>query len=293
MYAWLQLPGGVGRANAGVVVDEDGITLVDTLMVPSQSLAFADAVSALGLPVRRVVLTSGQIEFVGGTSQFRTAAIYGSDATSAHLDQPPNVEAYRTFMPEFADEFEDLATRPVSHVVSAPVMLSPAVQVVPAAGHTAGNLMVLLPACDVLFAGGMCSFGVTPLAFQGDPAAWAAALDTVADLAGTIVPGHGRVGGVEEVRALQGYLRACVDAAGDPSAIPPGPWDDWEGRELDPINVERAALLARGDHAVPPSMLEAIGAPPGDVPPAAPLPPPPSRAVSGQLDPGDPGDQPG
>ena len=32
VHAWLQLPGGPGRANAGVVVDEDGVTVVDTLL---------------------------------------------------------------------------------------------------------------------------------------------------------------------------------------------------------------------------------------------------------------------
>ena len=63
---------------------------------------------------------------------------------------------------------------------------------------------------------------MTPLAFQGDPATWADMLDVVVELADVIVPGHGPVGGEAEVRDLQGYLRACVDARGDVGAIPPG-----------------------------------------------------------------------
>jgi cyclase len=260
VYAWLQVPSGIGRTNAGVVVDEDGLTVVDTLMVPSQWQELGAVLDGLGRPVHRVVLTSGHIEFAGGTSHFRLAAVYGSPVTSMHLDQPPNLDAYRHFMPEFAAEFEDLQTKAVTHVVDAPVMLTPAVEIVPIAGHTPANLMVLVPAAGVLFAGGMCTFGVTPLAFQGHPAVWADNLDVVIGLAGTIVPGHGPVGGAKEVRDLQGYLRACVDAGGDPSAIPPGPWDRWEARDLDPINVERAAMLAEGDDRIPPSMLKAIGA---------------------------------
>ena len=58
VLAWLQLPGAVGRANAGVVVDEDGLTMVDTLMVPSQWHDLGSAVDQLGRPVHRVVLTS-------------------------------------------------------------------------------------------------------------------------------------------------------------------------------------------------------------------------------------------
>ena len=61
------------------------------------------------------------------------------------------------------------------------------------------------------------------------------------------------------MRDLQGYLRACVAVRGDVSAIPPGPWDTWIDRDRDAINVERAALLARGDDVLPPSMLKAIG----------------------------------
>ena len=259
VYAWLEEPHGIGRPNAGVVVDEDGATVVDTLMVPSQAARLAAAVSELGRPVPRVVLTSGHIEFAGGTSQFRLAAVYGSALTSAHLDQPPNIEAYKAFMPKFGEKFEGLETRPVSHVVDSPVMLTPAVEVIPIGGHTPGNLMVRVPAAGVLFAGGMCSFGVTPLAFQGDPAAWAQALTAVADLAETIVPGHGPVGGSAQVQELQAYLVACVEAHGEVSAIPAGPWDGWADRHLDAINVERADLLSRGEDRIPSSMLRAIG----------------------------------
>ena len=30
VYAWLQVPGGRGRPNAGAVVDSDGVTVIDT-----------------------------------------------------------------------------------------------------------------------------------------------------------------------------------------------------------------------------------------------------------------------
>jgi cyclase len=259
VYAWLDESPGIGHPNAGVVVDEDGLTVVDTLMVPSQSARLAAAAAELGRPVPRVVLTSGHIEFAGGTSQFPLAAVFGSRLTSAQLDQPPNTEAYQAFMPSFAEEFEGLQTRPVSHLVDEPVMLTAAVEVIPVQGHTPGNLLVRVPAAGVLFAGGMCSFGVTPLAFQGDPRQWAETLPAIADLAETIVPGHGPVGGRAEVEHLRAYLLACVEADGDPSAVPPGPWDRWSDRHLDAINVERAHLLARGEDRIPSAMLRAIG----------------------------------
>jgi cyclase len=118
---------------------------------------------------------------------------------------------------------------------------------------------VLVADADVCFAGDLCFFGVTPLAFQGDPKIWADMLDAIAELADTIVPGHGPIGGEAEARDLQAYLRHCVAVAGDAPRIPPGPWDGWLERDRDAINVERAALLTEGRDEMPPSMLKAIG----------------------------------
>src|SRR4029079_13698000 len=262
VYAWL-LPGGeTGVANAGVVVDDDGLTVVDTLMVRSQWEPFAAAVAELEQRVRRTVLTHAHIDHVGGTKSFPHAAVYGTPMTSEVLDDPMPIDGYKAFMPAFADEFDDLAelgTRAVTHEVDGAAYLTPRVEVLPASGHTNGDLLVLVADVDVCFAGDLCFFGVTPLAFQGDPAEWADMLDAVVELADVIVPGHGPIGGEAEVRDLQGYLRACVAADGDLSAVAPGPAATQIERERDASNVERAALLARGDDALPPSMLKAIG----------------------------------
>jgi glyoxylase-like metal-dependent hydrolase (beta-lactamase superfamily II) len=259
VYAWLQVPGGRGRPNAGAVVDADGVTLIDTLMAPDQYEPFADAVEELGLPVRRAVLTGSSIEQAGGTARFKLAAVYGSPQASIHLDQPPNTDSWRALYPEHAAAFDDVVTRPVSHVVASDVQLTAALAVLTTGGQMAENLMALVPGAQILFAGAMCSFGAAPLCWQGDPARWADELDRMAELAPVVVPGHGPIGGEEEVRALQAYLRACVAARGDPGRLGTGPWDDWRDREHDVVNVERAALLADGDDAVPPSMLRLAG----------------------------------
>jgi glyoxylase-like metal-dependent hydrolase (beta-lactamase superfamily II) len=110
-----------------------------------------------------------------------------------------------------------------------------------------------------VFAGAMCSFGVVPAAYDGDPAAWADSLDQLIELAPIVVPGHGPIGGEEEVRELQAYLRACVSAEGDPARVESGPWDQWPGQEWTPINVQRAAMLAGGDPSPPPTLLDRLG----------------------------------
>lgn len=262
VFVWLQPGGGSGVSNAGLVLDDDGATVIDTMMVRSQWEPFAAAVGALGVPVRRVVLTHAHIDHVGGTKAFPAAALYASAQASGALDLPMPVEAYRNFMPAFAAEFAELAelgTRSSTHIVDGAATLTGRVEVLPVSGHTEGDVMVLVDDAGVCFAGDICFFGVTPLAFQGDPATWATVLDAVPDLAATIVPGHGPIGGARDCEMLRDYLRACVDARGDVSHLPPGPWDEWIERDRDAINVERAQLLAEGRDEMPPSMLRAIG----------------------------------
>jgi cyclase len=259
VYAWLEPGGRRGRPNAGAIVDADGITVVDTLMTPDQYGPFAAALGEIGLPVRRAVLTGSGVEQAGGTGRFTLAAVYGSRQASIHLDQPPNVDSWRALFPEGGDAFDEVVTRPVSHVVASDVQLTDAIAVLTTGGQMAENLVAVVPGAQILFAGAMCSFGAAPLCWQGDPGRWADELARLAELAPIVVPGHGPIGGAEEVRDLQAYLRACVAAAGDPARIGPGPWDGWADREHDIVNVERAALLAAGDDRVPPAMLRMAG----------------------------------
>lgn len=260
-FVWLGTDGfGAPGPNAGVIVEDDGITVIDTLPSPSAARALNERLKGFGVPVRRVVYTSSHVDAVGGSSVFWMAARYGRGQTSALLDQPVPLDAYRRLVPAYADDFDEaFRTRPVSHTVDQAAWLTPLVCAVPVVGPQAESLIVVVPSAGVVFAGAVALFGTTPNAYDGDPEAWADTLGELGDQAAVIVPGVGPVGDDADVLALQAYLYATVDAEGDPTRIPDGPWDEWRLRDLDEVNVERAARLAAGDPGVPEAMVRRLG----------------------------------
>jgi glyoxylase-like metal-dependent hydrolase (beta-lactamase superfamily II) len=260
VYAWLHETAGHGATNSGVVIAEDGLTVIDAGVVPTSTNALALELSSLSpLPIRRLVLSGSHVDLVGGGASFPLAGVYGSMQTSTHLDQPPNPDAWSRLYPEHMREFAELLTRPVTHVVTEPAHLCPASIAIPAPGLQFENLAVQVPAANVVFAGGLACFTTVPLGFEADFGAWIDTLDTMAAWGELFVPAHGPVGGHEELRDLRNYLEACMQAGGSTSRMPDGPWTTWQDQRFTPINIERAAMLATGDPSPPPSMLALLG----------------------------------
>ena len=264
VWAWI----GRGTGTAGVVIEDDGITVIDTLLAPSAARALNNELAdRFGLPIKRVVYTSSHLDSVGGSAVFWMAGRYGRTQTNVLLDQPAPIEAYKRLSPAWAHDYDTnprtaavpFSTRPVSHVVDTAAWLTPVVLALPVSGQQSENLVVLVPSAGVMFAGAFATIGTTPNAWDGNPAVWADTLGELADQATVIVPGHGPIGAPRHLQLLQAYLYACDDAGGDPARIPAGTWDEWSGRDLDAVNVERAARLANDDFDVPHTMLKRLG----------------------------------
>jgi len=261
-YAWLSDESRPGATNSGIVLDDDGATVIDAQLTPAKGQELFAAVERLGMPIRRLAFTSSHMPFVGGSSAFVLPAVYGTAQVSAHMDQEPNITGCCALYPDDSNDLHTLDDHPcrrVTHTVGEAAWLTPTVVAAPLAGELDENLIVQVPEAQVVFAGAMCSFDVTPMAGLGNPAAWADSLDTLLTWGEIFIPGHGPIGGKEQVLAQQAYLRACVAAEGDPAGLGDGPWRQWSGQEYHAINIERAAMLAQGDPEPPPSLLRLLG----------------------------------
>lgn len=264
VYALIDPVVGYGHTNIGVVVEDDGVTIVDTGPTPTvgaRAKVWIDELAEpLGLRIKRVVLTSSRVVHTGGSNPFWAAAFYGTETTSDQLDQPPNPEAFRRLLPEHAAAYdEEFTNRPVTHLVSEAALITPACHAIPLRGESAENLVVYVESAGVVFAGALAGFRVTPLGYDGYLHDWIDSIEQLGQLAPTVIPGHGPPGGRADLADQADYLRACLRASARSESLEPGPWDGWSDRRFDPVNTERARLLAAGRDEPPQAMFALLG----------------------------------
>jgi cyclase len=118
--------------------------------------------------------------------------------------------------------------------------------------HTAGDVVVFLPAEGVLFTGDVLFNECTPIGWQGTFSNWIAALERLEAMQpAVVVPGHGPITDTGGLRALREYLeyvyreartqfdrgRSTLDAA---RSIDLGPYAGWTEPERLAFQVDRA-----------------------------------------------------
>jgi glyoxylase-like metal-dependent hydrolase (beta-lactamase superfamily II) len=188
-------------SNAGFVVTDDGVVVIDALGAP----ALADELIAeirrvTGQPIRFVIVTHYHADHIYGLQAFKAvgatviAHAHGkqymhSDAAQRRLlssrsDVAPWVDAQTRLVG--ADRWLD-ANENTLRVGAVDFVMR---HVGPA--HTAEDLVVYVPQRGVLFAGDLVFRGRIPFVGEADSRQWIASLQTLIDFKPTvIVPGHG------------------------------------------------------------------------------------------------------
>jgi cyclase len=230
-HAWVQPDGGWGLSNAGLVVGQDSSLLVDTLFDLRLTRRMLDRMAYLtgSAPVRTVVNTHGNGDHWFGNQLLPQAEVIASDAAAAEMRQvgPAQVRELLA-MPEPAGSFaqsifggfhfEEVEPRYPTRTFTGELRLDIGgtevrlLEVGPA--HTAGDVVVHVPAARTVFVGDIVFNGGTPIVWGGPVASWLAACDRLLALnVDIVVPGHGPVAGPECLATARDYLERVYAAA--------------------------------------------------------------------------------
>lgn len=241
--------------NLGLIVGQERALVVDTGAGPRSAGRHLDAVRLItDLPLL-AVNTHHHHDHALGNHTFSTRGVtevWGHKATIAELDSHGEVQ--RAKLAETTDEPEMLAasgpgTRiipPTHELADAPIDLDLGDHVATlmhlGRAHTSGDLLV--SSGGVLFAGDVVEEGGDPQFEDAHPREWLKVLGKIIaidDLYKCIVPGHGNMLGVDQVRAFYHTLSQAIrvaDAALDEAAsdatkaIPVLPFGPIQAREL-------------------------------------------------------------
>jgi len=252
-------------ANAGIIVGQDGIAVVDTLISAQEAQRFIKDIRKISnKPIKYVIDTHYHLDHTFGNSEFaklgaiivaqencRASMLHTSEATLQNaanyglsVEQMAGTQiAYPTLT--FSDRMTiDLGDEQVKLIYVGP-------------SHSTGNILVEVPAQKVLFTGDILFTDFHPYIADGDIPGWINNLDAIETLGvERIIPGHGPLSTKQDVAEMKSYLLAFDAKAkelaahsSDPAAIagdlqktlPPKSRGEW----MIPVNVQMKYLQAQ------------------------------------------------
>ncbi|HEU4945982.1 MAG TPA: MBL fold metallo-hydrolase [Kribbella sp.] len=215
--------------NVGLVAGSDGVLVVDTrASVPQAEELLAEIRELTDGPIRWVVNTHAHFDHTFGNSVFKAAGATvhaHENAAAALAERGPALQQHYRDNPGPDPAYPAIAAEVLADVAAAPLVevdkTFAVAQVIDLGdrrvellhlgnGHTDGDLVVVVPDVDVVFAGDLVEESAPP-AYGDDsfPLEWPETIDRLAGLlaaSARVVPGHGAVVDPTFVREQGGDL---------------------------------------------------------------------------------------
>lgn len=215
IYAAIDGPKGRSGSNAGFVIGDNGVLVIDAFWHPAATRALVAQIRKItSKPIRYLVNTHYHIDHTGGDQVLRNAgAIIIAHRNVRAWVRTQNQHLLGKFLtPQYARQIAHLDRPDITTRHRMEVWLGQREVVIsPLEGHTGGDLVISVPDAHVIFCGDIFWNHVSPNMIDGNTAQWIASTDRlvhVPDAAGTtFVPGHGDVGKVVDVAALETYFK--------------------------------------------------------------------------------------
>jgi cyclase len=212
VYAAIDNAKGEAGANAGFVIGEEGVAVIDTFENPEAAKQMLAEIRRLTkLPVKYVVNTHYHIDHVAGNRIFQdTGAVVFAQRNVRTWIHTENLKFFgKEIKPEEKAMVEQLGAPDVVYDSGVTLFLGSRrldVRVYP--GHTGGDSVVFISDGPVVFGGDLFWRNTLPNLIDATTAAWLPTLDSIASAAPSAIfaPGHGDVGTAQDVKVFRTYL---------------------------------------------------------------------------------------
>jgi cyclase len=203
---------GLAGGNAGFVIGDDGVLVIDTFQDPRPAQAMLDAIRKLtSLPIHFVVNTHYHLDHVNGNDVFAAAGatIVAHRGVRAWM-RSENVKMLDPpVTPEKKARVASLTLPTLIYDTGIDLYLgSRRIVVRYYPGHTGGDSVVWIPDAHVVFAGDMLWKEHVPNLIDASTGAWIESLHAMqaAYAPATWIPGHGDAANAQDVVTFQKYL---------------------------------------------------------------------------------------
>jgi glyoxylase-like metal-dependent hydrolase (beta-lactamase superfamily II) len=214
VYAAIDGPEHKAGSNAGFVIGDDGVLVVDAFFNLDAARALIGEIHRLTpKPIRYVVNTHYHVDHTGGDQAMRDAgAVIIAHRNVRSWVRTNNINLLGDrITPEMKAAIQALPLPDLTTDKDLTVWLGARKVVVRTVlGHTGGDLTIFIPDAEVLFTGDMLWRKIPPNLIDGSVKEWSATdadFEHMPDAAHmTYVPGHGDVGNVKDVEDFRSYL---------------------------------------------------------------------------------------
>jgi cyclase len=202
--------------NSSFVVTGAGVVLIDTPMVPAEAKKWAGEIARHG-ELRYIINTEPHNDHVAGDGWFGGTLVAHEGTRRAILKiKTADFEHQLQWMaPDSLPLPAGFRFRPPEIVLSQRLTIylgGHTFQLIHLPGHTLYEVAVYVPEEKTLFTGDNVVQGM-PIFFQAVPFKWLDSLETLKKLdIENIVPGHGGVGGKDQLQVMQDNIKYCIEA---------------------------------------------------------------------------------
>jgi len=231
VYAAVAKPGGIASGNAGFVIGDDGVVVVDTFFTPAAAEELVAEIAKLTpKPIKFAVNTHYHLDHTGGNQLFvaRGVPIVAHDnvllwQTVKNRRFLPSAEELQKRRDDAVAKKNDAAVRRIDAMKSI-VLTNPTltlgtgvmhlwlgkreVQLFSLPGHTGGDVLAFVPDANVLFTGDMGWSKTLPNLVDATVNDWIPSLDKILATYpnAKFVTGHGQPATAVELRQFRDYL---------------------------------------------------------------------------------------